>query len=148
MLHDRRMPRTRANIDHLAIAASGVYVIDTKRYRGKVEVRKPLFGEPTLRIAGRDKTKLVAGLAKQLEGVRAVVAELVPDLPVHGCFCFVAPEGLLADSGIPLLRTLTVNGYSLYYPRTLAKQLNRPGPITTENSTALATWLGNRFPPA
>jgi Nuclease-related domain len=54
-LHDRRMPGSRANIDHLAIAPSGVYVIDAKRYKGKIEVRKPLFGKPKLMIAGRNK---------------------------------------------------------------------------------------------
>lgn len=41
VLHDRRIPGGRANIDHLATAPSGVYVIDAKRYRGKIEVRRP-----------------------------------------------------------------------------------------------------------
>jgi hypothetical protein len=31
LLHDRKVPRTRGNIDHLAIAASGVWIIDAKR---------------------------------------------------------------------------------------------------------------------
>lgn len=31
VLHDRRMPRGRANIDHIAVAPSGVWVIDAKR---------------------------------------------------------------------------------------------------------------------
>jgi Nuclease-related domain len=44
LLHDRRLPGSRANIDHIAVAAAGVFVIDTKRYRGKIEVRKPLVG--------------------------------------------------------------------------------------------------------
>lgn len=37
VMHDRRLPGTRANIDHIAIAPSGVWVIDTKRYSGKIE---------------------------------------------------------------------------------------------------------------
>lgn len=32
-LHDRLRPGTKANIDHLAIALSGVWVIDAKRYK-------------------------------------------------------------------------------------------------------------------
>lgn len=32
-LHDRLRPRTTANIDHIAIGPSGVWVIDAKRYR-------------------------------------------------------------------------------------------------------------------
>ncbi len=39
LLHDRKVPGTRGNIDHLAIAASGVWVIDAKNYKGKVEKR-------------------------------------------------------------------------------------------------------------
>ena len=34
VLHDRRIPGSRANIDHIAVAATGVWVIDTKRYKG------------------------------------------------------------------------------------------------------------------
>lgn len=110
VLHDRRMPHSRANIDHLAFAATGVYVIDTKRYHGKIEVIKPQFGAPRLKIAGREKTKLLDGLGKQVAVVQAALAGLADDVPVHGCLCFVAPEGLLADSGLPLLRTLKING--------------------------------------
>lgn len=36
LLHDRKVPRTRGNIDHLAVAASGVWVMDAKNYRGLV----------------------------------------------------------------------------------------------------------------
>ena len=31
-LHDRRIPKTKANIDHIAVAPSGVFAIDAKRY--------------------------------------------------------------------------------------------------------------------
>ena len=54
VLHDRRIPGSRANIDHIAVAPTGVWVIDTKRYKGKVQVAKPLFGKPTLKVNGRD----------------------------------------------------------------------------------------------
>jgi hypothetical protein len=38
VLHDRRIPRTRANIDHIAVTRSGaVWAIDAKNYRGKVQ---------------------------------------------------------------------------------------------------------------
>jgi hypothetical protein len=38
-LHDRRVPGTQANIDHIVIAPSGVYVIDAKRYKGRPSLR-------------------------------------------------------------------------------------------------------------
>jgi hypothetical protein len=38
VLHDRRIPGTRANIDHIAITRSGgVWAIDAKNYTGKVQ---------------------------------------------------------------------------------------------------------------
>ena len=92
VLHDRRIPGSRANIDHIAVAPTGVWVIDAKRYKGKLQVAKPLFGKPTLQVAGRDKTKLVDGLAKQVELVTAAVAALGFDMPIHGCLCFVDTE--------------------------------------------------------
>jgi len=148
LLHACRMPKSRGDIDHIAVAPSGVYVIDTKRYRGKVEVRKPLFGHPALRIAGRDRTKLLAGLARQVAAVNDTIGHLDPVIPVHGCLCFVAPRGLLADSGIPPVRTLTINGYDLLYPRRLAKRLNRAGPLTTAQAHGLHANLARSFPPA
>ena len=39
MLHDRKIPGSRANIDHLVVAASGIWIIDAKSYKGKVEQR-------------------------------------------------------------------------------------------------------------
>jgi hypothetical protein len=38
-LHDRLRPGTQANIDHLAVTPSGIWVIDAKRYKGQVEKR-------------------------------------------------------------------------------------------------------------
>jgi hypothetical protein len=45
-LHDRRIPRSRANIDHIAVAPSGVWVIDAKRYKGKVAVSRRMSRSP------------------------------------------------------------------------------------------------------
>ena len=49
ILNDRRIPPGRGNIDHIAISASGVWVIDAKRYKGEITVEKKLFKPPRLR---------------------------------------------------------------------------------------------------
>ncbi|MCG8376735.1 MAG: NERD domain-containing protein, partial [Chlorobiales bacterium] len=120
VLHDRRIPGRRTNIDHIAVAPSGVFVIDAKRYKGKIEVRKPFLCNPRLFIAGRNKTKLVEGLNRQREAVRFVLAEAIPEMPVHACFCFLNPAGQAGGSGLPLLRTLNIDGLPLLYPRKLS----------------------------
>jgi len=38
-LHDRRIPPTKANIDHIVIAPTGVYIIDAKNYTGRAYLR-------------------------------------------------------------------------------------------------------------
>jgi hypothetical protein len=148
VLHDLRIPHSRANIDHIAVAASGVYVIDTKRYRGKIEVSRSLFGPAKLRIAGRDRTSLIDSLERQLAAVRAALAELGEDVPVHGCLCFVAPEGLLADVGLPILQTPRIRGFPLFYPRRLAKHLNARGAVAPERAAEIAAGLAGRLAPA
>lgn len=148
VLHDRRMPRSRANIDHIAIAPSGVFVIDAKRYKGKIEVRRPLFGHAKLVIRGRDKTKLVDGLRRQVEAVRAGLAVVEQNVPVGGCFCFINPDGQAGGSGIPLFRTLSIDGLPLFYPRKLSKHLHRPGPLNDERIEILTEVLIELFPSA
>lgn len=37
VLHDRKLPRSSANVDHVAVTLEAVWVLDAKRYMGKVE---------------------------------------------------------------------------------------------------------------
>ncbi len=148
MLHDRAAPMSRANIDHIAIAPSGVYVIDCKRYKGKIEVTTPLFGPQKLKIRGRDRTSLIKGLERQVAHAKAALADFDAEIPVHGCLCFVAPEGRFSEVGLPFLRTPKLNGYPLYYAKRLARRLNRPGPIGDGQAAELQGELAERLPPA
>lgn len=141
VLHDRRIPRSRANIDHIAVAPSGVWVIDTKRYSGRVAVHAPLFGKAKLTIAGRDQTKLVDGLAKQVALVTEVVASIAPGVPVHGALCIV-------DADLPLLGTTTFRGFPLLHPRPLAKRINRGETVPVDRVRPTAVALAERFPVA
>ena len=62
VLHDRALPHRCANIDHIAVVASGIWVIDTKHFRGRLE-RRELGGwfvpRPRLFVAGREQSRLV-----------------------------------------------------------------------------------------
>lgn len=68
-LHNRRTPCGRGDIDHVSIAASGVWIIDTKDSAGKVEIDSPWFRTLRLLIRGRDRTRLVDGLERQIGAV-------------------------------------------------------------------------------
>jgi hypothetical protein len=54
-LHDRRMPDSRANIDHIVVVPSGVWVIDSKRMKGRIKVEDADDGTQRLVVNGNDQ---------------------------------------------------------------------------------------------
>ncbi len=141
VLHDRRMPGSRGNIDHLAIAPTGVYVIDAKAWQGKVALRAPLLGRKKLLIAGRDRTSLIDGLDRQVAAVRAAIGDDVDDVAVRGVLCFTRAE-------LPLLRTLTIRSHMLLYRKALSKRINQEGPLSPNAIEQIARKLAANLPPA
>ena len=141
-LHNRRMPSGRGDIDHLAIAPTGVWVIDTKDWKGKVEISSPWLGRPRLLIRGRDCTKLVVGLERQIDAVRAALDDGgYHDIEVRGALCFTKAD-------LPFLMTQTFRGHFLLYRRALAKRLNADGALSSVSIEQLARHLATRLPPA
>jgi Nuclease-related domain len=149
LLHDRRVPGHRANIDHIAVTRTGVWVIDAKRYKDAVQVvGGAVPGGGTLRVAGYNKTGLVDGLCWQVELVAAAVATVDPKVAIHGALCFVAPVGALSPRGIPAVRRLEVRGCAVIGPGPLARRLNQKGDLSAEQRKAIASVLARRFPMA
>ena len=135
VLHDRRIPGIRANIDHLAVTSSGIYVIDTKRYQGRAELKieggliRPKVEK--LLVGRRDCTALVDGVHKQVTIVQASVGPIVP---ANGVLCFVDADWP-AIGGAITIRDIRVLG-----PRRLIKLIRRSstGPVNvpeTSNSS-------------
>ncbi len=95
MLHDRRIPGTRANIDHIVIGPTGVWIVDAKRHKGKRPAMHVEGGflrprVESLRIGGRDGNKLVAGVRSQVEVVSAAIER--PEVRVQGVLCFLEAD--------------------------------------------------------
>lgn len=148
-LHDRKMLRpdgkpSRANIDHLVIAAAGVWVVDAKTHIGTLEVRRSggLFSPrvDALYIRGRDQTKLVHALLGQVDVVRGALAAVGADVPVRGALCFVGTE-------LPWFGNSIVD-VPLVGRRGLAKILKLPGPFGPTERSHIAANLGSTFVPA
>jgi hypothetical protein len=136
------MPGGRGNIDHLAVAPTGIYVIDAKAHSGKVRVDNPLLGSPKLQVAGRDRTRLIDGLDRQVSAVRNALERTGhPDLPIQGVLCFTTAD-------LPPLRTLKMRGHVLLYHKALAKRLNADGPLQPADIDAIAQELARMLPPA
>jgi hypothetical protein len=149
LLHDRRIPGRRANIDHIAVTRAGVWVIDAKRYKGAVKVvGGARSGDATLTVAEYDKTGLVEGLSWQVELVAAAVATVDLKIAIRGALCFVAPRWALSAKGIPAVRRLGVQGCAVIGPGPLARRLNQKGELSMEQMKSIASVLARRFPMA
>lgn len=149
VLHDRRIPKSKANIDHIAVTPTGVYVIDAKRYRDKrphLRVDGGLFRPrtETLIVGTRDCTKLVAGVHWQVEKVRDVLASRLGEheLPVRGVLCFL-------DADWPLIGgSFSIQDVDVVWPRKARELLTRPGPVSMEFVSVWHQHLAENFPPA
>lgn len=117
ILHDRRIPGSKANIDHIAITRRGVWVVDAKRYKGRPELKieggilRPRVEK--LLVGRRDCTKLVDGVLKQV----GLVRDLVGDVPVTGALCFVEADWPLIGGAF------STHGIHVLWPKRLAKVL-------------------------
>nr|WP_249336100.1 nuclease-related domain-containing protein [Sinomonas gamaensis] len=141
VLHDRRIPGSKANIDHIVITPDRIWVVDAKRYKGQPELKVEggLFRPRVekLLVGRRDCSKLVDGVLKQVQ----VVRNLVPDVPVTGVLCFV-------EADWPLIGAFfSTRGVHVLSPRRLAKKLagETAGDISVAEVQAV---VAPRFRPA
>jgi Nuclease-related domain len=147
VLHDRRIPGSRANIDHIVVASSGVWVIDAKLYRGKVD-RRTLgpFWRPELAVfvGGRNRTKVVHGMARQLDAVRDAIAPdpLAGEVAVRAAVCFVASEWSL------FAKPFEIGAVIVTWPQKLVERIGAAGALTDEAVARLANRLAVGLPQA
>ena len=144
VLHDRKVPKTKGNIDHLVIAPSGIWIVDAKNYTGKVERRHVggLFtGEDRLYVNGRNQTKLVEGLDWQRDAVATVLEPIgFGAVPIHRALCFTNSSWGLR------FRAIRIDGAVVTWATDLIKQIREPGPVEPEVIALLARELSSKLP--
>ena len=143
VLHDRLVPGSRANIDHIVVGPSGVFVIDAKKYTGAIEVRNNggLFRvDERLYVNGRDRSKLVDGVLGQVDVVRTALGEDFADVPIRGVLCFVGCEWGW------IMKQKRVKGVTALWPTALPDHVSTAGEHGTRVET-IADHLRGRLRP-
>jgi hypothetical protein len=137
------VPKTRGNIDHLAIASSGVWVIDAKNYEGKVE-RRDVGGwfntSYRLYVGGRNRTRLVDGLAWQIRAVESALGDT--DVPVNAALCFTEAIWKL------FAKPFQIGEIWVTWANCLADLIAAPGPLNSSDVVRVATQLSAVLRPA
>ncbi|AEG44839.1 nuclease-related domain-containing protein [Isoptericola variabilis] len=118
VLHDVRWPgRSRANIDHVAVGPTGVFVIDAKQWSGTVTVSRGV-----LRQNGYARTNAVDGAHDAARAVATLVPSLDPAVFVP-VVCFVGDGRPTARlGGVDVCSTSTLLRTLLDRPRILSPE--------------------------
>jgi hypothetical protein len=145
-LHNRRVPGRRGPIEHIAIGAGGLYVIDALHFKNaSIEVRPAAHdsadGADDLVVGGRVMTAAVRAVAQRVEVLRMILlAAGLDDIPVTGALCFV--DGLL-----PLaVADLDISGMHVLRPSGLPALVSGPGHYDQQDRETLRQFLAERLP--
>jgi Nuclease-related domain len=137
VLHDRRMPQTRTNIDHVVVGPGGVFVVEAKRYAGRIGIRNKgtvLRSDRRLYVGRRDCSGLAEKVAWQAKVLReALQASGIDELPpITPVLCFV-------DGDWPLINPpSSFGGVRLESERSITRLVGR-GPAVDPNAIEWAT---------
>jgi Nuclease-related domain len=146
LLHDRRVPRTRANIDHIVVAPAGVFVVDAKFYKGKIQIRD-IGGwfktDNRLYVGSRDCSHLAENMGWQVEAVQRALtaAGFQPLPPITPVICFI-------DGDWPLIfPPEEYKGVRLEGMRSIKKQLAGTPVLEPQMIPRIHQVLAAAFPP-
>lgn len=140
ILHDRAVPSSQANIDHLVIGPTGVWVIDTKRWDRRTRIHG--YGRAVW-IGRRPATSVLRGLAYEYGAVDAAARHLTSGT--------VGTAGLVAVHGprLPhMRRPLKVELFPMLRARQVPAWVRQaPAYLSAQEVAALAAFLDQTFPP-
>lgn len=133
VLHDRRIPQSGANIDHIVVGPTGVWVVETKSYAGEVRVRGG-----RLTVGGRRKDAFIDEVGREQAAVAVAIGGLI-----------VTPVIVIHRAQFPLIRAVEVGSVRVLPPRTLADHIRR-APVTLAPAQVgeIAARLDAALPPA
>jgi Nuclease-related domain len=146
LLHDRRVPNTRGNIDHLVVGPAGIFVVDAKLYKGLIRIRDRggfLRADLRLYVGSHDCSELADNMGWQLAAVQSVLesAGVDPMPPVTAVLCFV-------DGEWPLISPpQSFRGVRLEGKRSIKSLVTKTEVLTAGDIEKLTRLLATAFPP-
>ena len=147
ILHDRLVPGTRANIDHIAVTSYGIFVLDSKYYQGQIKVKYSggILKErrTELWIGNRNQSKLVDGVENQVNLVRKIIATGVIDIPVVGILAFYRGNW----EAFSFLHQEKVNDVFLNN-RGISSLVSKKGLFRADEMSQVVRILAHSLPPA
>lgn len=148
VLTDRQLPATSSNIDHVVVAPSGVWVIDSKNWEGKIEYKFESSKSSRMRllVGGEDRTYKVDAIYRQVIPIAQIIGDM--SVPIHPAMAFVNSEWSLSSLPRLLMKKPYKHGEVwISPPRILINQINKPGLLGKPVIDQLAQLLDASLPP-
>ncbi len=136
ILHDRRIPGERANIDHIAIGPQGVFVIETKYLTGEIMVTND-----RLYVADRDRQNIVDEVYRE-----AIAAQIALSEYMNRARLTVSPILCIQGARVPWLDK-HVAGIRLFSARELKGIADGPSVLGADQVQELAALADKRLHP-
>jgi hypothetical protein len=146
ILNDRRVPGHGGNIDHIVVAHSGVWIIDTKQWDGRIEYKglSGVFSDERLVVGGHDHTYLTDNLYAQVIPVAEAIGD--PSIPIRPALVFV--NGNWASTWRLLLgQPYNHNGVCISWPKALVSKIKAVGQLSGESVEAIGKRLDQQLVP-
>jgi hypothetical protein len=148
ILTDRCLPGTKSNIDHVVVAPSGVWIIDAKTWRGKIEYKSTsVFGlEKRLFVGGKDRTSAVEAIFNLVIPVAQIIGD--KSVPIKPALVFI--DGEWSDASTA--RIVTSKPYQhltvlISWPKAIWKKINEAGPLTAADIKRIGEHLDSVLRP-
>lgn len=143
-LHDRRFPRSTRNVDHIAVGPTGIAVIESRSWTGRVVVTRRRIRHNGHRVEG-----LVGQLQDEIAAVELLLADLEP-VPVFAVVCVHGAHvehrrGLI---GVLRRRKATPGGVEVCSRRRLRKLLRDRPTVEGLDVDQITRILDEALPPA
>jgi hypothetical protein len=145
VLNDRRIPGSRLHIELVAVSPAGVFVIDSKNYKGLVHTKRlgPMWdlGPHQLHIGKRNCTGSLDSVTKKVDAVRTVLESTAwgSQVPVHPVLCLTRAEWGYAAA-------VQVNGVFIGWPRLVAGRLREPVVMDSPTVREVSQMISERLP--
>lgn len=147
VLNDRRVPGGGGNIDHIVVAQSGVWIVDTKAWEGKLEYRGAsgfFDANERLFFKGKDCTNLVDDIYAQV----IPIAELLDDrsIPIRPALVFTNADWA---STLRLMsnKPYRHNHVAIAWPKALISEIKRSGPLGSQAISTIGRRLNEQLTP-
>ena len=148
ILTDRLVWGTQSNVDHIVVAPSGVWIIDSKTWKGRIEYKSSsMFStEKRLFVGGKDRTSTVEAIFKLVITIAQVIGDKA--VPIQPALVFI--DGEWSDAATA--RIVTNRPYQhltvwIAWPKAIWKKVNEPGPLNGGEVRRIAELLDSRLPP-